>query len=137
MVPKPVAGAVPDRPQVSSESGDDLTLATTIAQTVQGVPGVRALSAGSFATVATYGPGGRVTGVVLRRTQTDTLTIEVRLVACQEMMRHMPHPPSLTLPEAPLLLDLAERVRTSVQQMVAPLPLSQPATVDIVIDDLR
>jgi len=141
MIPEPADGAAPGGPQAVRDGGDDLTLATTIAQMVQRVPGVRALSAGGFATIATYGPGGRVPGVVLRRTHPDTLTVEVHLVVSEEMLLLMLHQRGVTsspaLPEAPFLLSLAERVRTAVQQMFAPLPLSQPVTVDVVLDDLR
>jgi hypothetical protein len=141
MGPEQAGATTTDGLQTAREPGSDLALATNIAQTVESVPGVRGLSAGCFATIATYGPGGRVPGIVLRRAPPDTLTVEVHLVASEEVLLLTLHrrsvTPPLTLPEAPFLLSLAEQVRTSIQQMLALLPLSQPVTVDVVIDDLR
>ena len=141
MIPEPADGAAQVHSQLVGEGWDDLLLATTIAQVAQRLPGVRALSAGCFATIATYGPGGHVPGVVLRRAELHTLTVEVNVVASEDLMLLTLHrrgvPASQSLPEPPFLLSLAERVRSSVQQMVAPLPLAQRVTVDVVIEDLR
>jgi hypothetical protein len=58
----------PDAPgAVSRDDSDDVTLALALAQVARTVEYVVDLSAGRYGAAVTYGPGQRITGIVLRK----------------------------------------------------------------------
>src|SRR5215469_8906501 len=58
----------------------DIPVARAVAEAVRALPMVLDLSPGKFELAATYGPRERVTGVVVRRTSSHNITIEVHVV---------------------------------------------------------
>ena len=124
----PARGAAPPGPPppgpAAPDGGGDLRLARAVAAAARAVPGVAALTPGRFAPAATYGPGGVVHGVAVRR-RTGGVTVEVHLCAA--------YAPALDLPA------LADRVRRAVAVAVAVgaggggprLP------IDVVVDDVQ
>lgn len=112
-----------------------LSLADIIAQAVSTVPGVRSLSKGRFALAATYGPGGRVPGVVLWRQAAGKLLIEVHIVICESLLlAALQQRQTRASPQPPVLLQLAEQIRIAVQQIVMELNIV-PQAIDVVIED--
>jgi uncharacterized alkaline shock family protein YloU len=100
----------------------EMSLARAVVAAVRGVPGVADMSPGLFAEAATYGPGDKVSGVVVDRTG-DALAIEVHLCAL--------YAESLVLPE------LAARVRRAVRQSVEALDAGPLRRIDVVFENLR
>ena len=100
----------------------EVSLARAVVAAVRGVPSVANLSPGRFAEAATYGPGERVRGVVIRRAG-SALDIEVHVCAL--------YVDSLVLPE------LAARVRTAVRQAVEAFGAGPLGRIDVAFDDLR
>jgi uncharacterized alkaline shock family protein YloU len=100
----------------------ELAFARAVRYAVQRVPGIRGLSGGAVAEVATYGPGEIVRGVVVSR-QAGALAIAVHVIAL--------YADGLVLPE------LAAHVRQTVQQVVIALTGSPAQRVDVSIDDLH
>ncbi|HEU5198933.1 MAG TPA: hypothetical protein VFU32_04810 [Ktedonobacterales bacterium] len=128
------------RARLSSVGSDDLPLARVVAQAIQCVPGVQGLSAGRFGTAATYGRGGRVPGVVVRRYARGQLGIEVHLVvsaaALRAALRQSASMPAVIQTWPPFLLYLAEQVRASIQATATRQQLFSAARLDVYIDNL-
>jgi hypothetical protein len=100
----------------------EIRLARAIAETVRSVPGIADIRQGQFAEIATYGPGDKVPGIVLRVTP-EGAYIEVHVSALYS--------------DGLVLSALATQVRSAVRQAVEvrdPVPLGQ---IDVVFDDLR
>lgn len=98
---------------------DPFEIARTVAEAVRALPEVAALGSGRYAEAATYGPDGRVRGVVVRAEPPEWL-VEVHLVA-----RYSAH------------LDLegtAARVRAQVSEALARRGVA--TRVDVFIDDI-
>jgi uncharacterized alkaline shock family protein YloU len=103
-------------------SASEVSLARAIVAAVRAVPGVVDMTPGQFAEVATYGPGEKVGGVVINRTD-GALDVEVHVC--------------VRYSESVDLAELANQVREAVRQSVEASgggPLKQ---VDVAIDDLR
>ncbi len=119
---------------------DDLTLARMVAQAVRSVPGVLDVTPGRFGVAATYGPGGRIPGVVLRRDANETLTLEVQVIASKTtllaQLDRVTITPSPPIQETPYLLSLAKQIRLATQETFAKAELPAPTAIDIVIADL-
>ena len=130
----------PQRAEPLPTEPDDLTLARAIAQAIQRVPGVQGLSAGRFGTVATYGRGGRVPGVVFHWNASSLVGMEVHLVASEIALRAALYESvSTSTPvtvEAPFLLGLAEQVRAAILATGMSQGLLSVARLDVSIDDL-
>ena len=105
--------------------GGDLGLARAIAAAVGALPGVAAVGAGRIVPAATYGPGGAVRGVEVRR-RPGAAAVAVHLAAA--------YAPGLDLPA------LAARVRRAVAGVLRAHgagPLQEvDVEVDVVVDDL-
>jgi hypothetical protein len=118
------------------EAWSDLSLANMIAQAACQVPGVDQVNGGRLALAATYGPGGRVPGVILRREEPDRLLIEVHIVgSATVLVAAFQQNPANASARPPVLLQLAEQVRTAVQQVLHRLNLL-PLAIDVVIEDI-
>ena len=121
--------------QPAREAGTDLALADNIAQAVCAVPGVCKMSQGRFALAATYGPGGRVPGVVLWREASGKLLIEVHIVVgATFLLAALQHRQTRASAQPPVLLQLAEHVRLAVQYVVMEGNLS-PHAIDVVMEE--
>lgn len=119
----------------------DLDLARVIASAVRQAPGVLEMSPGRFALQATYGPGEHVSGVVLQHPTPDTLSIAVHVVVAEAALRAAfdEADPSQLAPAAeqrPLLLRLAEQIRTVVSQAADTLGLPALLAIDVALDDI-
>ena len=109
-------------PPSSAAGGADLRLARAAAAAARTVPGVAALTPGRFAEAATYGPGGVVHGVAVRR-RAGGVAVEVHLSAA--------YAPALDLPV------LADRVRRAVAAALRADGTGQRWQIDVVVDDLQ
>ena len=99
----------------------ELAMARLIQTAVRQVPGVHDLAPGGVVEAATYGPGEKVRGVIVR-TAGGVLAVELHLTAT--------YSDRLVLPE------LAERVRHATQEAASSneaLPISY---IDVVVEDL-
>ena len=99
----------------------DLALARAVAAAVSAVPGVAALSHGRSAGAATYGPGGTIHGVMIKR-QGATLQCGIHLIA--------------RYPDASNLFALAVRVREVARQTTAACANERLQWVDVAIEGL-
>lgn len=120
----------------------DLDLAKVIAYAVRQAPGVLEMSPGRFALEATYGPGEHVSGVVLQHPTPDTLSIAVHVVVAEAALRAAFDEAALSklAPDAeqrPMLLRLAEQIRTVVSEATDALGLPSLRAVDVALDDVR
>lgn len=121
--------------QSAKEAEDDLSLAGSISQAVCSVPGVYGMSKGRFALAATYGPGGRVPGVVLWHQAPGKLLIEVHIVIRESLLLAALEPrQTKASAQPPVLLQLAEQVRVAVQRVFKGLHMF-PQAIDVVIED--
>ena len=114
-------GTPPPGPS-APDGGGDLRLARGVAAAARAVPGVAALSPGRFAPAATYGPGGVVHGVAVRR-RTGGVAVEVHLSAA--------YAPALDLPA------LAARVRRAVAVALGAGGAGPRLQIDVVFDDVQ
>ena len=133
----------------------DLTLAKALAQGVRVVPGIVEVTTGGargVLTMATYGPGERVCGVGITHPTPETLAITIQVVIAASFFHpsspmlafeHVMSPmsPTKATPtastNAATLQQLAAQVRVAVTDIVQRLGFSTPATIDVVIADLR
>lgn len=104
-----------------SEPLSDFVLARVLDQAVRKVPGVAGIYGGHLGEIATYGPGGRVSGVRVRR-EAGQVRVEVHLTVT--------YAPTLNV------LALAETVRSSLAAEVARLAAGHVGTIDVVVADL-
>ena len=100
----------------------DVAIARAIREAVRRVPGVAEISAGPRVVAATYGPGERVEGVVVRR-DAEHVDLEVHVAAV--------YAPSLSLPA------LAEAVRRAAREQAEALGARPVRRVDVAFDDLH
>lgn len=122
--------------QPTREAWSDLSLAKSIVQAVRQVPGVDQVSGGRLATAATYGPGGRVPGVVLQHEAPDRLLIEVHiLVRATVLLAALQQNQASASTQPSVLPQLAEQVRTAVQQVLHRINVL-PLAIDVVIEDI-
>ncbi len=142
----------------SSTGLRDLTLAKALAQGVRVVPGIVEVATGGASgvlTTATYGPGERVCGVGITHPTPETLAITIQVVIAASFLHpsspllaseHVLSPMAPMAPTKPLLRQvpitaplqqLAAQVRVVLTDIVQRLGFSTPATIDVVIADLR
>lgn len=122
----------------------DIALAGAIAQAVRAVPGVADLSPGLGAPAATYGPGQRVSGIVVRHLAPapDQLAIGVHVVlsesSCEAATTDARGSPAPYRPEGPSAMSaIADRIREAARATVRSMALPAPVGVDVFVDDLR
>jgi hypothetical protein len=118
----------------------DVEIAGSVAKAALTVPEVASLSPGHSALAATYGPTQRVTGVVVRRSAPDDMSLEVHVVlrvastavAARALSREV------TSSEAGegSLPAMAAQVREAVFRAIGEMGLPPPVEVDVFIDDI-
>jgi hypothetical protein len=158
------AGA-PDEPGAAPrDDNDDVALALALAQAARAVEYVVDLGAGRYGVAATYGPGQRVRGIVLRRAAQSegsdgsegsaaaAPVVEAHLVVAMAVITRAIVPaarqrkrrpsPDHTLgasgtPETPVLLRIAGEARRALAATLRRLRPNEQWDIDIIIDDLR
>lgn len=90
---------------------NDLQVARAVADTALSTEGVHSLGTGSFAEIATYGPGDKVLGVIA----TDSY-VEVHIVALYPLKTSVPD----------LVHDLREKLE----------PKAESRRIDVVVEDI-
>ncbi|MCU1276363.1 MAG: hypothetical protein JWO48_3794 [Bryobacterales bacterium] len=101
-------------------STDEIIVARAAAAAAQRVPGVASLGRGLFADAATYDGGQTIRGIAVVRCD-NTMACDVHVIAAY--------------PDAPNLLDLADRVRNAVRWAVEESGESV-RRIDVAVDDL-
>jgi hypothetical protein len=126
-------------PTVQMVSGrlSDTDIADAIAHAIRGVPGVLDMSQGLFAKAATYGPGKRIAGIVLRHDAPGELSVEVHVVLDETTFIKALSDLSSSSDKTPILLRFTDMIRAVVSQMFEHLGLPAPTMVDVTIDDIR
>lgn len=139
----PDSGAVEAQvlPSLVVPMPSDLELAKSVAAAIRGVPGVLDMGPGMFAQAATYGPGERVMGVVLRHPAPAALAIEAHVVLDERMLVQTlssvsPSDGPSGSEHTPIVVRVADRIRAVVFQTVHQFGVPGPITVDVVVDDL-
>src|SRR5690349_7881251 len=149
----------PDEPEaVSRDGADDVALALALAQAARAVEHVVDLGAGRYGVAATYGPGQRIRGIVLRRTARSegrvaaAPVVEAYLVvataaitsamisAAQKNKRRLSPDHALgasNAPGEPVLLRIAGETRRALAASLRQLRPNEQWDIDIIIDDLR
>ncbi len=141
--PDPESGAVEAQalPSLVVPMPSDLELAKSIAAAICEVPAVLGMGPGRFAQAATYGPGERVMGVVLRHPAPTALAIEAHVVLDERMLVQTlssvsPSDGFSGSEHTPIVVRVADRIRAVVFQTVHRFGGPGPITVDVVVDDL-
>jgi hypothetical protein len=152
----------PDEPEaVSRDGADDVALALALAQAARAVEHVVDLGAGRYGVAATYGPGQRVRGIVLRRAAQSeqsegsaaaVFVVEAYLVvataaitsaitpAARQRKRRLSPDHALAasdMPREPVLLRIAAEARRALAATLRRLRPNERWDIDIIIDDLR
>lgn len=149
--PAPSAQIGSDVPQRAPEGGSDLALASAIAQAVRSAPGVVDLSPGLGAPVATYGPGQRVVGILLRRPSPEQIVVEIHVVLSEShiaMAVMAARDAAVETPSVDVVaaadserrgpvLEMADSIRSATTDVVLRMAPLARAQVDVFIDDLR
>jgi hypothetical protein len=158
------ADALDEPGAVSRDDSDDVALAMALAQAALLVEHVVDVSAGRYGTAITYGPGKRITGIVLRRplpSQTSapsSFVVEAHIVvataavtvfaatplAAPTTSRDKRQRPPTTIahsasdtPRAPVLLRIADETRRALTEALEQLRPNEQWIIDVTIDDLR
>jgi hypothetical protein len=139
------------------DRNDDVALALALAQTARTVEHVVDLGAGRYGVAATYGPGQRVKGIVLRRSALSegnaaASVVEAHIVIAAAAVTSVMTPaaqqkkqrlPATTVrrtsakSESPVLLRIAAEARRALAATLQRLRSGEQWDIDIVIDDLR
>ncbi|HEY7094974.1 MAG TPA: hypothetical protein VH393_17455 [Ktedonobacterales bacterium] len=152
----------PDEPEaVSRDDNGDVALALALAQAARTVEHVVDLGAGRYGVAATYGPGQRVRGIVLRRAAQSeksvgsaaaapvveaylvvaTAAITSAMAPAARQRKRRPPPDHMLgasdTPETPVLLRIAEETRRALAATLRRLRPNERWDIDITIDDLR
>jgi hypothetical protein len=146
---------------VSRDVNDDVALALALAQTARSAEHVVDLGAGRYGVAATYGPGQRITGIVLRRaTQQEgsegraaaasvveahivvaTAAITSAMTPAAPQRKRRPSPDHARggsdTPGEPVLLRVAGEARRALAATLRRLRPNEQWDIDIIIDDLR
>jgi len=158
------ANALDEPEVVSREHHDDVALALALSRAARTVEHVVDVSAGRYGVAATYGPGQRVTGIVLRRAVQSgwdsplSFVVEAHIVVATAAVT-MPIAPHLAAPKpsrekrqrqktsstrempgaprAPILLLIADETRRALAATLRRLRPGETWEIDITIDDLR
>jgi hypothetical protein len=143
IIPRP-DGIVRDmqKPGVVSEYLNNLVIAKSIAQVVLRLPWIADMSAGSFQEKVTYGRGGHVSGVVLRYTELGASAVEVGVVIAEKVLFEAEalspaSERSSNLETVPILLRLANQLRSVIYHTTQDLGLSVITEINVSIDDIR
>ncbi len=120
----------------------DADLASAVAQAVRLVPGVVDLSAGLIATVATYGPGQRVDGIIVHHPNVDEVIIEVHVVLseshCKLAARRATAGPAERGSDTHgPVTEIASQVRSVVRTTVQNMTSLTLVRADVFVDDLQ
>ncbi len=155
--------ALEEPEEVSPEYHDDVALARALVQAARTVEHVVDVSPGRYGVAATYGPGQRVTGIVLRRTThpgwdpplmfvveahivvaTAAVTVPVApLLATSKTSRNRKQRQKTSVreapgaPLAPVLVRIAEETRRALAATLRQLRPGETWAIDITIDELR
>lgn len=146
----------------SRDQSDDATLALALAQAARTVEHVVDLGVGRYGVAATYGPGQRITGIVLRRSTPSatiapmSFVVEAHIVvatavvtsgmtsAAQRSEHNEQWRPSIDhalsapgTPKAPVLLRIADETRRVLAAALRQLRPNEKWDIDITVDDLR
>jgi hypothetical protein len=155
----------PEEPGVvSRDDRNDVALALALAQAALSVEQVVDVSAGRYGTAVTYGPGQRVTGIVVRRptpsatSAAPSFVVEAHIVVATAAVTVLAAPPLAALktsrekgqrpqatsahsasdtPRAPVLLRIADDTRRVLAATLRRLRPGETWEIDITIDDLR
>lgn len=90
---------------------NELQVARAVADTALSTEGVHSLGTGSFAEIATYGPGEKVLGVIVTEDY-----VEVHIIAL--------YPPESSIPD--LVHDIRQKL----------MPKAESRRVDVVVEDV-
>jgi hypothetical protein len=137
---------------LTSGYNDDAAFAVALAHAARSVHRIVGLSAGRYGVAATYGPGQRITGIVLRRDapaaesaaekEATHRVIEAHVVAAASLVRTTIAPQdreqgSSKTGGRPILLRIAEDVRRALAQEALAQRPDEAWIVDVFIEDLR
>ncbi len=128
--------------RMAPEHLSDTMIAEAIVHATRSVPGVLEIGQGLFAKAATFGPGKRIPGIVIRHPTSDSLSIEVHVIleeaalakAYLEISHSETSSKSSTMP---ILLRFTGQIRAAVTQTLERLGLPVSTMVDVIIDDIR
>jgi hypothetical protein len=154
-----------DEPEVvSRDDHNDVALALALAQAARTAEQVVDVSAGRYGTAVTYGPGQRVTGIVLRRSAPSgtsaapPFVVEAHIVVATAAVAVLAAPPLAApktsrekrqrlhaatarelpgAPRAPVLLRIADEARRALAATLRRLRPGETWEIDITIDELR
>lgn len=137
---------------LTSGYNDDAAFAVALAHAVRSVQRIVGLSAGRYGVAATYGPGQRIAGIVLRRdapaeesaaeNEATHRVIEAHVVAAASLvtatvaLQDKKQGPSKT-GSRPILLRIAEDVRRALAREALAQRPDEAWIVDVFIEDLR
>jgi hypothetical protein len=140
---------------------DDVALAVALARTARSVAHVVDVSAGRYGVAATYGPGQRIVGIVVRRVaptvgnEAPSCVVEAHVVIATAVvaggLRQDAEQRSAQSPRAraqsatgapgvsgrPILLRIADDIRRALAQELREMRPAEPWTINVSIDDLR
>jgi hypothetical protein len=124
------------------EHRSDTVIADAMVHAIRAVPGVLDMGQGLFAKAATFGPGKRVSGIVIQHPASDTLTVEVHVIleeaAITKAYSEISGPDaSSRTGKTPILLRFTDQIRGVVKQTLENLGLPASTIVDVTIDDIR
>jgi hypothetical protein len=152
---------------VPRENSDDVALALALVRAARTVEQVVDVSAGRYGTAVTYGPGQRVTGIVVRRptpsatSAAPSFVVEAHIVVATAAVTVLAAPPLAALktsrdkrekrqrpqaatarelpgaPRAPVLLRIADEARRALAATLRRLRPGETWEIDITIDELR
>jgi hypothetical protein len=127
---------------ISSDRASDMSIAKAVSQAVRNMPGVVDLSHGQGAVAATYGPGGRVIGVVVQHPSPQEISLEVHVVLHGSLYTETFGNASDTRTQAgtsgtAVLIDAADRIRSAVSHATQELKIAPPLAVDVLIEDIQ
>jgi hypothetical protein len=120
----------------------DTVIADAMVHAIRAVPGVLDMGQGLFAKAATFGPGKRVSGIVIQHPASDTLTVEVHVILEEAAFTKAyseisDSDASSRTGTTPILLRFTDQIRAAVTQTLEHLRLPASTMVDVTIDDIR
>ena len=131
--------------RMAPEHLDDTLIAETIVHAIRTVPGVSDMGKGLFAQATqatTFGPGKRVSGVVIHHPSMHALSVEVHVVLdaaafTQAYAERSASDAPSRAGTTPGLLRFTDQIRTVVVQTLEHLGVPASTRVDVTIDDIR
>jgi hypothetical protein len=128
--------------QMAPEQLSDTFIAETIVSAIRSVPGVLDIGEGLFAQAVTFGPGKRVSGVVIHHPSMHALSVEAHVVLAAAAFTQAYAERSAS--DAPAragtptgLLRFTDQIRTVAVQTLEHLGVPASTRVDVTIDDIR